>query len=1160
MKKFLQKMIRCLFLASMLGPVLLPSVHAQYAGLQGLPDLNRSNGLSSNPQNVFLKDVLVSLGSAYQVSFNYDDDVLSDVYVKDNFVWEKSEKLDKVLSRLLDNFQMTYRKVDRNNYLILSVKDKQQKKSSLETVTPNANNGFQQVFVSQKAETVLNSIVENTRSFVVSGIVNDEDGNPLPGATVVEKGTSNGTATGADGRFRLDVEEGAVLLISFVGYGSRQVRVENQSEIIVSMQLDTSSLQEVVVVGYGTQKKSDITGAIGSISGDKIGSYPVSNSTQLLQGKVAGVMVTSESGSPGAGVNVRIRGLGTVNDNAPLYVIDGQPFNNMDNINPADIESIEILKDASASAIYGARAANGVVLVTTKRGSAGDMKITLESYIGVSSPWKDPVQLNSDEYYNMIKIAHQNGGTTVQPNLESEYQKGYNTNWWDQYTQRATTQNYFLSISGGSDKVRYAVSGGYFKQEGLIIGTDYGRYTFRANTDFDITKKLKVGVNISLTNSSRNVIPEGARFTFGLISEGINMDPMVPVINPNANPNDPNYQFNKFGFTSVTDAYNPVALAARTFNTSRVFRTQGNTYLDYTILKGLVFRSNLGLYINHGNTYVFNPSFFLAPWEQRANNSVSRGFSEDTGLVWENRLTYTKTMGDHSITAMAAFTSEQYKTEGFSGSKQTIPSNDDSFRVLQAATTADQITGNINSNSLLSQFTRINYSYKDRYLLTATYRIDGSSRFANNKWGKFPSAAFGWRVSEEDFFKNLDTRLVSNVKVRVGWGQIGNQNIPNYSYLSLISGGNARRYPIGDVALQGYSPSSVGNPNIKWETVEQTNVGLDVGLFEDKLSMSVDYFTKKTKDMLLSVPLPYYLGYPANPWSNEGSIRNKGIEVQIDYRNNVSDFNYALGLNFTTIKNEVISLGSGAAIFGGQSRMGLVTKTEAGHPIGSFYGFVMDGIFQNEGEVAAGSQPNAHPGDIRFKDIAGAPDGNGNPTGPDGIINENDRTYLGSPIPDFLIGFNSNLRYKRFDLSLFFQGTFGNEIYSATKYFTHAPVGYFNTSKEAYDNAWRGEGTSSTQPIISSNTASDNYRNSSFYVEDGSFLRLKNIQLMYSLPVKGLPASSLQFYVSCQNLFTFTKYSGLDPELGSSTLLDVGIDYGVYPQSRTFMAGIKFNF
>ncbi len=1123
-------------------------IHATIAfTLSGMAVANNSNGqgyldrqITMKYEQAPLKKALSDIEKQASIKFAYsgsivklDDKVTVDV---------QGKKLGEVLDELLKPRNIHYS--EENGYIVLV--QYRDKGTSSVTERPENRKGTSDLFFIA------------VRGRVIDGSTQL----PLPGVNILEKGTTNGTVSDADGKFELNVGEGAVLFVSFIGYVRQEIAIGNNlSDIVISMSPDIATLEEIVVTGYGTQKKSDITGAIGSISSDEIGNYSVTNSTQILQGRVAGVMVTAESGSPGAGMNVRIRGLGTVNDNSPLYVIDGQPFNNMDNINPADIQSIEILKDASASAIYGARAANGVVLVTTKRGSAGGMKISVEAYVGASSAWKDPVQLNADEYYDMVKIAHQNGGTTVQPNLESEYQKGYNTNWWKEYTQKAMTKNYFLSISGGSENARYAVSGGYFKQEGLIMHTDYSRYTFRVNTDFDLTKKLKAGVNLSIINSSRNTIPEGARFTFGLISEGINMDPLVPVINPDADPNDPNYEFNKFGFTRITDAYNPVAFAARTFNTSKVFATQGNAYIDYSIIKDLVFRSNVGLYINNGNTYAFNPSFFMAPWEQRANNSVSRGFAENTGLVWENRLTYAKEIQSHSITAMVGFTSEEYNNEGFSGSKQNIPSNEESFRVLQAATSADQITGNITSYSLLSQFTRINYAFKDRYLLTATYRIDGSSRFAEAKrWGKFPSAAIGWRISNEEFFKSLDAQFIDNMKLRIGWGQIGNQNIPNYSYLSLISGGNSRRYTIGDVPLQGYSPSSVGNPDIKWETVEQTNVGLDLGLFEDRLSISADYYTKKTKDMLLSVPLPYYLGYPANPWSNEGAIKNSGLELQLEYRNNIAELQYGVGLNLTTIRNEVLNVGSGGAIFGGQTRMGLVTKTEEGHPIGSFYGFVTDGIFQNEGEVSAGAQPGAAPGDIRFKDIAGSPDEQGRPTGPDGIINENDRTYLGSPIPDYLLGLNLNLEYKRFSFTTFLQGSFGNEIYSATKFFTHNPVGYFNVSKEAYDDAWRGEGTSNSQPIITSNTANDNFRNSSFYVEDGSFLRIKNIQLTYSLPLKAVGAGELQFYVSCQNLFTFTKYSGLDPELGSSTLLDVGIDYGVYPQSRTLMAGVKFNY
>jgi TonB-linked SusC/RagA family outer membrane protein len=1076
-----------------------------------------------------LVDILDEIESKTEFYFLFNEKLI-DTDRKVNMSVQ-NEKIDLILDLLFDGTDVIYTITDRKIILapaFLSENDQQQKS--------------------------------------VSGIVTDESGQPLPGVTVIIKGTTNGTVTNMNGNYSIsNIPVNATLVFSFVGMLTQEIEVDTQSSINISLKVDAIGIEEVVAIGYGTMKKSDITGSVVSISSEDIALSPVSNTTQILQGRAAGVMVTSESGSPGAGVNVRIRGLGTVNDNSPLYVIDGMPFNNMNNLNPADIESIEILKDASASAIYGARAANGVVLVTTKKGAIGETKVAFESYFGVSSPWKDPIQLNSDEYYNMIKTAHQNGGTTIQPNLESEYQKGYDTNWWDEYTQQGITQNYFLSVTGGAEKVRFAFSGGYFKQEGLIISSDYDRYSFRANTDFNISKRLKAGINLGITNSMRNVIPESARWSFGLISEGINMDPMVPVINPNANVNDPNYEFNKFGFTSVTDAYNPVAFAARTFNSSKNFRTSGNAYVDFTVFDGLVFRSNFGLDVNNSNSYVFNPSFFLAPWEQRSNNSVSRGYSEGIGIVWENMLTYTKRIDDnHSLTAMAAFTSEEYKNEGFSGSKQGIPSNDESFRVLQAATTADQITGNIFSNSLLSYFARVNYSFKDKYLVTATYRIDGSSRFADGKnWGKFPSASIGWRLSEENFFKNLNAGFIDNVKLRLGWGQIGNQNIPNYAYLSQISGGNSRRYTIGDIPLQGYSPSSIGNPDIIWETVEQTNVALDVNLFQNKLSMSVDYYIKDTKDMLLSVSLPYYSGYPSNPWSNAGAVQNKGFELQADYRNKISEVSYEVGINLTTIENKVKSLGSGGAIFGGQSRLGLVTKTEVGQPIGSFYGFVMDGIFQNESEVNAGSQPGANPGDIRFKDIAGAPNSDGTPSGPDGIINEYDRTYLGSPIPDFLLGFNASLKYKSFDFSVFLQGSFGNEIYSATKYFTHAPVGYFSVSKEAYENAWHGEGTSNIQPIITSNTANDNYRNSSFYVEDGSYLRIKNVQLGYSLSqsaCKVLHVSALRLFVSGQNVFTFTKYSGLDPELGSSTLLDVGIDYGIYPQPRTLMAGVNINF
>ncbi|MEO7048277.1 MAG: TonB-dependent receptor [Ferruginibacter sp.] len=1090
---------------------------------------------------------------------------------------ERNVSLQKVLEKIRDqsgyNFLCTYELLQNAGTVTVNLKNASLREAISECLRGTEltyeiigktvvikKKSASSLYFTDKSQVVIEDSID------VQGKVSDEDGAPLKGVSVSVKGTDRGTLTDLYGSYLLKViSPGKVLIFSFVGFKTVEVQVSNGPVINIVLRKNIVAMGEVIAIGYGTVKKGDVTGSISSLSSKDIGISPVSNSAQILQGKVAGVSVVSTSGAPGADVNVRIRGLGTINDNNPLYVIDGMPFDDMRDINPADIANIEILKDASASAIYGSRGANGVVLITTKRGSTGATKVTLESYVGVSSPWKNPKQLDASQYYDMIHMANQNGGTVVPANLETEYQKGYNTNWWDEYTQSGITQNYFLSASGGTEKAKYAVSGGYLNQGGIIAKSNYERFSFRSNVDFAVSNRIKAGVNLGFTSALRGTISEGARYSFGLISEGLDMDPLVPVINPNADVNDPDYEFNKYASTTVTDASNPVALIARTFNTSKRNRLIGNTYVDITLLDGLIFRSNLGLDVNNYNTYGYAPRYYLNPSENSANSTVSRGLANAQGLVWENTLGYTKRIGNnHNLSAKVGFISEEHKNEGFSGSKQGTLYNDETFRVLSAAATSDQITGAKGSNALLSYLGRVNYSYKDKYLVTATYRIDGSSRFAQgNNWGQFPSLALGWRISQESFFKKLNAGYIDNLKFRLGWGRIGNQNIPDNAYLSLVSGGNSRRYVLGGTVLQGYSPSNIGNPNIRWETVEQTNIAFDLSMFQNRFSMSADYYIKNTNDMLLNVPLPYYSGYPNDPWSNAGAVQNNGIELQFNYRNTVSDFRYEAGLNFTTIKNKVVSLGSQGAIFGGQSRLGTVTKTEVGHPIGSFFGFVTDGIFQNQSEIAAGHQPLAIPGDFRFKDIAGEPDANGKPSPPDGVINEYDKTYIGSPIPDFLIGFNLNLKYKSIDFSVFLQGSYGNQIYSATKLFTYGPVGYFNVSEASYVKAWHGPGTSNTQPIISSTNANDNYRNSTFYVENGSYLRIKNIQLGYTLPartLKAINASNLRIFLSGENVFTFTKYSGLDPELGSSTLLDVGVDYGVYPQSRTFMAGISLNF
>lgn len=491
----------------------------------------------------------------------------------------------------------------------------------------------------------------------ISGKVSDISGDPLPGVSIILKDTTIGTIADSNGNFMLpNVPSNATLIFSFVGMKTQEVKVTGENSVNVKMEELTVGIDEVVAIGYGTAKKRDLTGAVSSISSKDIGLAPVSNMAQILQGKAAGVMVTSVGGSPGADVNVRIRGLGTVNGNDPLYVIDGIPSSGMNNLNPNDIESIDILKDASASAIYGSRAASGVVLITTKKGTLGATKISFETYTGVSTPTNSTNQLNGDQYYQMIKTANANGGTPNPAALEAEHQLGNNTNWWDALTQKGTTRNYFLSASGGTEKVRYSFSGGYFKQDGTIKNTDYDRISFRLNTDYNISRILKVGINLGITNSARDIIPEGWRYGFGTAAQALIMDPMVPVINPDANVNDPDYQFNKFGNTKITDASNPVGITARTFNKSKSFQTLGNAYFDLTLLDGLVYRMNFGLDLNTATTDQFSPKFYLTPSDNNQSAYIARSYAQYTGIVFENLLTYSKKFGNHNLTAIAAFT------------------------------------------------------------------------------------------------------------------------------------------------------------------------------------------------------------------------------------------------------------------------------------------------------------------------------------------------------------------------------------------------------------------------------------------------------------------------------------------------------------------------
>ena len=1074
---------------------------------------SQNTRISLNSKNSTLKDILAQIEYKSEFFFMYDATKVNVDQKVD--IYAENQLLTKILDLMFENKGISY-----------TINNRQIALYSFENVD------------------------QVVQSLKVSGKVTDSSGSPLPGVSVVVKGTTNGTITDSNGNYSFsNVPEQATLQFSFVGMKGQEVAVGTRTIINLTMVDDAIGIDEVVAIGYGTQKKRDITGAVGSISAKDIINSPASNASQILQGRIAGVMVTPESGAPGAAVNVRIRGIGTVNSNDPLYVIDGMPSNSMSNINPLDIESIEILKDASASAIYGARAANGVVLITTKKGSVGKTNIHFDSYMGISAAWKEPKRLNSDQYYDLHKTAFENSNRPVHPNLESSYALGYSTQWWDEITQDATVQNHYLSVNGGTEKVRYSVSGGYFKEEGLIKKSDFDRISFRINTDFNLSKWVKAGVNLGVINTSRN-LSDGIG--------GIGIEPFIAAIDPSMDPKTPNYEFEKYMVPRMNDGKNPAGQIARAFDLNKDFGIQGNAYIDFNIWKGFVFKTNLGIGNSHFNSYGFSPKYFLSPRENAPQNTVSRGYTNSQSFLWENTISFTRKINqNHDLSLLAGTSAESFLRNSFSASKQNSPSNDIYQRTIGAATTNPMADGSIGSNALLSIFGRLNYSYKDKYLLTANLRRDGSSRFdEEKKWGIFPSVSLGWRLSEESFFKNLNTGIIDYIKIRAGWGEIGNQNIADNAYISLISGGNSRRYVFGNSVFQGYSPSNVGNPNIQWETVEQTNIAFDIALFENKLSLTADYYIKNTKGMLLRLPLVYYSGYPGDPWDNAGTVQNKGLELEMTHRNQISDFNYEIALNFSTLHNEVKSMGLGVPLFG------TVSKTEVGHPIGSFYGFIMDGIFQNATEVADGLQPNAKPGDIRFRDIAGPKDATGSFTGPDGKIDDNDKTHIGNPIPKFLFGTNINLNYKNLDLAIFLQGISGVDKYS--NYARMNLDASQNVELSQYLGAWRGDGTSNLHPRISVTDQNNNYRTSTYFIEDGSYLRVKNIQLGYTLPVnvsKLVKVSSIRIYASGQNVWTFTKFSGLDPERGNSSPLNVGTDiWSVTPQPRTIMGGISVNF
>ncbi|BDD00825.1 SusC/RagA family TonB-linked outer membrane protein (plasmid) [Persicobacter psychrovividus] len=1009
----------------------------------------------------------------------------------------------------------------------------------------------------------------------VSGTVLDEDGEGMPGVSIVVKGTTTGTVTDYMGQYTLkNVTIGDVLVYSFVGYNSQEIPAR-ESVVDVKMSANVTQLEELVVVGYGVQKKSVVTGAIASVSPEEITAMPVSGVDQALQGRTAGVDVMNNSGAPGAGVQIRVRGVGTNGDSSPLYIVDGLVVTSIANVNPNDIESMEVLKDAASAAIYGSRGANGVVLITTKKGQEGAIKVSYDGYYGVQNAWKTVDVLDARQYMAMQNEVNFNDGRNP---LYSRYQienPENNTDWQSHlFTPNAPIQNHNVSMTGGSKYSTFAISAGYFGQQGIIGGDQsaFDRINLRMNSEHKITSRITFGENLSIVSTSRKTVDSG-------LNQSTLLDPLTPhtVTNPrdirdyDNLPHNPvrDGNGNYYGISSLLpELYNPAAKHATTFNENFSRQVQGNFYGKVKIIEGLEFKSDFGFRWQNQEWRDYTPVNYLSSMIQNPVNSVSQTASSDAYWQWENVLTYNKNIGTkHTIGGVLGTSMINNTIKTQTGYRTNInPADWNTGWLDNGANDQSQRTGgSFLENRLLSYFGRVNYDYDERYMFTATVRYDGSSRFGeNNRFGVFPSISAGWNVHNESFF---NSSIINHFKVRGSWGQVGNEAIGRFNFLSTVgqmdaNNGGALAYPMGPdgTPINVIVVNRAANPDLKWETSEQSNVGVDLGFLDDKFMFTTEYYNKTTKDLLSEQPVPGYVGQP-NPMGNIGTIRNQGVELSLNYRKNTGDFNFDIRGNIAFNRNEVTEFNNADGFINGWRnfyKYDGATRMQVGHSLPFFAGYQTNGIFQNQQEIedyvnADGQpiQPDARPGDIRFVDTNG-----------DGEISADDYVDLGSNIPDFNYGINFNASYKNFDFSMFWQGVQGGSILNINRQLHLGAQNYWSRSLER----WTGEGSTNSYPRATQQDPNQNYTriNDMVHVEDGSYLRLKNMQIGYVLPehiAAKIGAERVRVYISGQNLLTFTKYTGFDPEVGQmSSWRNQGLDIGNYPQARTYLLGVNVSF
>jgi TonB-dependent starch-binding outer membrane protein SusC len=1011
----------------------------------------------------------------------------------------------------------------------------------------------------------------------VTGIVlSGEDQQPLIGASISVKGTSLGTITDIDGRYSIDVAPDATLQFLYTGFQTKDVAVNGQNVINVTLTTDQQLLEDVIVVGYKKEIKSNVSSSISSVKAKDIEHLPLTGLDQALQGQASGVQITQATGAPGDDIAVRIRGAGTLGNNNPLYIIDGVPTTgNINMFAISDIESIEILKDGASASIYGARSANGVIVITTKKGKKGAPVFNFDSYYGIQQANRLPELLNAEEY-----LILRNEGITNSNELRDPIRQipTYDlaildtlddVDWLSEVFRTAPTQRHSLSASGGGDNSSFYILGEYFSQEGVFRKQGFDKYLLRFNGDIG-SKRLKIGNNISLSYTDRDVIGSsgdgaGPGNELSGIRYALIAAPVFSIRDDNGNLIPTSSSLGDPTLYGDGNA-NPLAFINNTNWNIQRYRLFGNVFVEYNILENLRFRTNLGADLGFQNETIFKERLSVAIYDP---TSLSRGQTTDRNLIWNNTLDYNTTLDAndyHNVSVLLGMEAIDNRTDYLGASARNFFSTNPNFHFIDNSVT--QEVGDIDASGiatewgLLSYFAQLGYNYRSRYILNASIRRDGSSRFGEgNRWGNFPSVSAAWNISEEPFFDNVNS--ISHLKLRASWGQLGNQEIGIYPFSSLVETGIIV-YPFGDQIATGARVLETGNQNIKWETTTQTDFGMELSLLEDKISFTTDYYIKRTEDILVRVPLPQTAGSFNPPYVNAGTVENKGLEFGVTVRSSAGELRYDIGANLSTIKNKVISIAGTEPLLGGFGLSdGPITRTEPGFPLGSFYLYKMEGIFQSQEEIDAHAFQNAdtRPGDIKFADLNG-----------DNVIDDKDRAHLGNPFPDFTYGLNLSLQYKNFDLSTLVQGVQGNDVYFLYGNFAYeTQLRGFNSYRDLL-NRWTPTNTDTDIPRVSVDDKNRNRRISTRFLEDGSYLRIRNLTLGYNLSslIKKGTIKTFRVYVSAQNLLTVTKYSGLDPEIQANTNdtrgydvssdLAVGIDWGTVPAPRIFLIGLNLNF